>query len=143
MIFKYKYLYNKIMPGITSLFSSKARLDVLRVLVCQTTPLPLRHVATLSGSSLFSVQRALRQLVDEKILIRRKKGPYVLFSLNEQNAFHSFLIRFFDLETKSRVALLADRYREKAQRSLDFSHSAQELFKGVRSWTSKAFSKKS
>lgn len=120
------------MLEFASLFSSRARLDVLRVLVRQTAPLCLRHIAALSDSPLFSVQRALAQLVKEKILIRQKKGLYVFFSLNEHHPFHTFLTRFFDLEMRSRLAFLADSYGEKAQSSLDFSNTARELFKGAR-----------
>lgn len=120
------------MLDIASLFSSKSRLDVLRVLAHQTAPLALRHIAALSDSPLFSVQRALAQLVKEEILIRQKKGRYVFFSMNEHHPFHTFLTRFFDLEMRSRLALLADSYSKKAQSSLDFSSTARELFKGAR-----------
>lgn len=121
------------MQEIAALFSSKARWDVLRVLVHQTAPLPLRHVAALSDSSLFSVQRALRQLVKGKILIRRKKGPHLLFSLNEAHPLRPFLDRFFDLETEWRLTSLAGSYQGRAQGSLDFSSAARDLFRHARS----------
>lgn len=120
------------MKNLLSLFSSKAKADVLRVLVRQAHPIALRHIAALSDSPLFSIQRALTALVDEHILIRQESGSYVLFGLNQQHPFYPFLIRIFDLETECQIAQTAHQYDNKARRSLDFSRTARRLFKGVR-----------
>lgn len=120
------------MFDVTTLFSSKAKVKVLRTLFHQSAPLPLRHIASLAGSSLFSVQRVLKQLVAEDILIRKRKGRYTLFSLNPQYEYHSFLAQFFDLEMKSRIAFLSRGYHQKAKELVDFSRSARDLFEKVR-----------
>lgn len=131
------------MLDVATLLASKARLEVLQVLVCQGAPLPLRHIAALSRSPLFSVQRALNQLVDKRVLIRKEKGAYVLFSLNQKHESHSFLVQLFDLVRRSRITSLSAGYREPARRSLDFSRSTRGLFKRARTWISKTSSKKS
>lgn len=130
--FLYKILYIYYMFDVTALFSSKAKVKVLRTLFYQSTPLPLRHIASLSDASLFSVQRVLKHLVAEGILIRKRKGRYTLFSLNPNHEYHSFLTQLFDLEMKSRIASLAGDYHQKAKGIVDFSRSARDLFEKVR-----------
>lgn len=120
------------MFDVTDLFSSKAKVKVLRTLFYQSAPLPLRQIAALAGSPLFSVQRALKQLVDEDLLIRKKKGRYTLFSLNPDHVYYSFLAQLFDLEMKSRIAFSSRGYEQKAKEVVDFSRSTRDLFEKVR-----------
>ena len=110
------------------LLSSKARFRVLRVLYGQPEPTHLRQIAALSLAPLFSVQRALKQLVREKVVTRRKKGLYVLYALNTAHPCHPFLAGLFQLEMKERVRFLAPSYRQKALDALDFSSSARLFF---------------
>lgn len=128
----YNYLYNNSMQNPLSLFSSKARADALRVLTRQAHPIALRHIAALSDSPLYSIQRALTALVDEHILIRQESDAYVLFSLNRHHPFYPFLATIIDLESECQIALMAKQYDNRAQRSLDFSRTARKLFKGIR-----------
>lgn len=141
--FMYNNLYTKSMFDITSIFFSKARFKVIRTLFYHLDPLCLRHIAYLSEIPLFSVQRVLSQLVDEKILIRKKKRPHVLFSLNRQSGLELFLTQLFDLEMKTQLASASEGYQKKAMSVLHFSSSARELLKGARSWTFKNSSQKS
>ncbi len=122
------------MFDITTLFASKAKIAVLRALYYQSTPLPLRHVALLAGTNLYSVQRALQQLVEEKIVTKKRQGKYRLFSLDKDNLYYPFLASFFDLEMKNQTAFLSARYHQKAQGMLDFSSAAQRFIGEVRSW---------
>lgn len=128
----YNYLYNNCMQNLLSLFSSKAKVDALRVLVRQTHPIALRHIAALTNSPLFSIQRALSSLVDEHILIRQESGTYVLFGMNPRHPFYAHLIQLFDLEADCQIAQTAHQYDTKARRSLNFSRTARKLFRGVR-----------
>lgn len=128
----YNYLYTIFMQNLLSLFSSKAKVDVLRVLVRQTQPIALRHIAALSTSPLFSIQRALAALVDEHVLTRQESGTYVLFGMNSQHPFYPYLTQIFDLEAGCQIAQTAHQYDTKARQSLDFSRAARKLFKGVR-----------
>lgn len=131
------------MIDIADIFSSRARFKVIRTLYHQTAPLCLRHVAYLSEIPLFSVQRVLKQLVDEKVLTRKKSGSHALFSVNRQNKYDSFLTRLFDLEMNSLIAFSSDAYQKRAKSVLHFSSSALKVVKGARSWTSRRSSKKS
>ncbi|MBI3541430.1 MAG: hypothetical protein HY073_04770 [Deltaproteobacteria bacterium] len=82
-------------------------------------------------------------MVDEKILVRRKKGPHVLFSLNSHSQQYSFLLKLFELETGIHIASSSDHYHRRAKSVLQFSRSAQGVIQGARLWTSKNFSHRS
>lgn len=120
------------MQNLFSLFSSKAKVDVLRVLVRQNSPIALRHIAALSGSPLFSIQRALSSLADGRILTRKESGTYVLFGMNQQHPFYPFFIQIFDLEAECQIARMAHQYDNKARQSLNFSRTARNLLRGIR-----------
>lgn len=130
------------MLTLTSLFSSPAKLKVLRTLAYQTSPLPLRQIAYLSGTPLYSVQRVLDQLTKEKILIKKRKRPFVFFSLNEMSLSFGLLKRLFDLESGVQIAANAGAYDLKAQSLLEFINQALPVLKRGRSWASKRFLKK-
>lgn len=122
------------MADLASLFSSRAKTKVLRTLSCQSAPLPLRQIASLSDSPLFSVQRVLQQLTDEKIILRKKKGNLVLFALDQIHPAFSLLKQIFDLEMQDRIASSSNDYRQKAKGILDFSCAAQRLLARGREW---------
>lgn len=120
------------MFDLSVIFSSKARGAVLRTLCYQGAPLPLRHIAYLSEAPLYSVQRALGQLVDEKIVIRKKQGKYRLFSLNSDHEGYLFLTQLFHLEMNNRIAFSSKAYHQKAKDLLDFCVSAHRLIQEAR-----------
>ena len=130
------------MISTDSLFSSPAKLKVLRVLNYQPGPLALRPIASLSGAPLYSVQRALSQLVREKVVRRKRGGMYVRFELDEKSGAVPFLRSFFDLESGVRIAANAGKYDRKAESALQFINQALPLIRGARRWTLRHFSKK-
>ena len=117
------------------IFSSKARVGVLRTLCYQGAPLPLRHIAYLSGAPLYSVQRVLQQLVHEKMVIEKRRGKYRLFLLNRRHAYYAFLHQIFDLEMKHQIIFSSTQYHQRAKELLDFASSAQHLIGENRPWT--------
>lgn len=131
------------MLDISDIFSSRARCKVLRTLHHQTAPLCLRHIAYLSGAPLFSVQRVLKQLVDEKMVARKRRASHVLFSLNRQHRFDAFLTQVFDLEMKHHIVSASADYQTRAKHVLHFSHSALGIIKEAKSWTLRHSSKRS
>ncbi|MBI2341008.1 MAG: hypothetical protein HYU99_11690 [Deltaproteobacteria bacterium] len=114
---------------MTNIFSSRARVRVLRALYYQEAPVPLRHAAYLAQMPVFSIQRALKQLTEEKLVIRKRKRNYRLFSLNRAHPCHPFLSRVFNLERESRFALAPNRYDQKAKSLLAFIGATHDLFK--------------
>lgn len=114
---------------MTAIFSSRARSRVLRVLHNQEEPVPLRHVAYLAQMPVFSIQRALQQLVEENLVIQKRKKRFRLFSLNRNHLYHSFLSRLFDVERRCQAEEVQGRYDQRAKGLLDFVASARNLFK--------------
>ncbi len=120
------------MIDLAEIFSSKARTKVLRTLYYQAEPIPLRHVATISDLPVFSIQCALKALVGEKIIKRKKRKKYTLFSLNEDHPCYQFLSKVFHLEMTSCLQADSDQYHKKAKSVLAFAASARRLFRQIK-----------
>lgn len=120
------------MTNPDSLFSSRARFRVLRTLYYQNKPLPLRQVASISQMPVYSIQRALKQMVEEGLLIRKKKKHYRLFLLNKAHDHYPFLAQLFDLERRHSLSLFSNRFHQKARNLLDFVDQANRLFAKVK-----------
>lgn len=129
----YKFLYTYLVFDISLIFSSKAKFKVLRTLFHQSTPLSLRQVAYLSEESLFSVQRALEQLVSQGLLLKKNKGHRMFFFVSQKHPYHAFLATLFDLEMKTRVSLESNQLHRKAAQCLKFSTEAHHLIQKARS----------
>lgn len=123
------------MFDMAEIFSSKARISILRVLSCQAEPLKLRHIAVLANYPIYSIQRALNQLKKEKLIHKKKERQYRLYSLNQGHPHYSFIGALFELETKNRILWNSQRYEQKATSALEFANSALRLFKGADTWT--------
>ena len=113
---------------LASLFSSKARTKILRTLHYQSQALPLRHIALLADVPVFSIQRALNQLLSEKIIHKKIKNQYTLYSLNKNHPCSNLLSLIFVLEEKALLQTKAPQYHNKAIISLNFSAAAIHLF---------------
>lgn len=120
------------MLDIAHIFSSRARAKVLRTLYYQEAPLPLRQVAYLAQMPLFSIQRVLKQMAEEKLVTRKKQKQYRLFSLNRTHAFYSFLAELFDLERRYDASFLSSRFDRKAKNLLDFVSATRDLFRNMK-----------
>lgn len=134
----YKILYTFYMIDLATIFSSMPRIRILRTLYQARGPLPLRQISCLSSLPLFSVQRTLKQLREEKIIGRKEKKPYVFFELNENYPAYRLLAELFHLEDKHRIADQANRLHRKALSVLDFAGSASDFLgpvKRAQPWT--------
>lgn len=117
------------MVDLAEIFSSKARIKVLRTLYYQQEPLPLRQIAYISETTLFSIQRALHQMVEEGLIVKKKQNQYRLFSLNRDHRHYHFLNQVFDAERE--IPLLCC-YDKKAASLLDFVCDARNLLKAAK-----------
>jgi len=75
-------LYSYSMKSLGQLLGSAARTDVLRVLNCQPEAVGLRHVARIAGVHPRSAELALAGLVREHLVMRKRTGSRVLYSMN-------------------------------------------------------------
>ncbi len=120
------------MKRIFDLFTSSAKIGVLRTLCFQSCPIPLRHVASFSDQHVFSVQKALRSLVADGMVIMTERDNNVLFEMDKKNARYDLLRQFFILEAHSRIREEAERYSAKAVRALKLANGAAVLLKQAR-----------
>lgn len=132
LVYLYKTLYNKLVKNLFDLFTSRARVMVLRTLSCQERPIPLRHVSRISGLPVLSVQHAVASLADEKIITRTEEDNNVLFELNREHPFSGVLEQIFTLETNARIRSGARGFHQKAKRALEFASAANAMFKGAK-----------
>jgi hypothetical protein len=113
-------------------FSSKAKIIILRTLYYQYDVVPLRYIAYVSMLPLFSVERALVQLEKDKIVKRRKTKAFVFFELNKESGYYTFLRELFFIEMKNRLEVQAEHFTSKAKQVLSFAHSATHFFRKVK-----------
>ncbi|HLG20751.1 MAG TPA: hypothetical protein VI895_13180 [Bdellovibrionota bacterium] len=116
---------------IYTIFCSQARTAVLQTLYRQSRPIPLRHVAYLSQSPVYSVQRALKQLQREYRVVRKQEGNRVLFALNTRHPDFSFLSRILEAAANAALEQRTVTYASPARRGLDFADSALEFYRRV------------
>lgn len=124
----YKLLYNIYMQDISDIFTSKARVKILRTLYFQLQPTPLRHIAYISDLPIFSVQNATKSLLSDKIINKREKENYILFELNKKHPLYTVLEQFFIIEINNRISREAQTYFQKAKQALEFANAANIIF---------------
>lgn len=109
-------------------FSSMAKIKVLRTLYDQSQGMSLRQVAFVSELPVYSAQRALQQLLDENWLTKKPVKNRIYFSLNTGHNSYSFLHAVFDLEKNTKVQERSASYTERAQSALEFADSSLTFF---------------
>lgn len=117
------------MKNVFDVFTSRARIIILRTLYYQRLAIPLRHVSSISNLPIFSVQNAIGSLLDEKLLILTEKDNNVLFALNKEHPLHNILEQFFTMEANNRISLEAKRFSQRARQALEFASTAGVFFK--------------
>lgn len=115
--------------NILDIFTSRARVLILRTLYFQEQPIPLRHVSEISGLPIFSVQNAVASLLEEKLISKTEKDNNVLFKLNQEHSLYNVLERIFILEMNARICSEAISFYQKAKRALEFANTATTFFK--------------
>jgi DNA-binding transcriptional ArsR family regulator len=115
--------------NILEIFTSRARVLILRTLYFQEDPIPLRHVSEISNLPVRSVQNALNALLEEAIINRSEKDNNTLFELNKEHASYDVLEQIFILEMNARIYSEAASFCQKAKRALEFASAANTIFK--------------
>jgi len=116
------------MYDIFTAFSSKAKIQILRTLYFQPEAIPLRHISYLSNLPLYSVQNALKPLLKNKLIIKKKRNHYVLFQINKNNPLYDLLKKFFIDETTFQIEQEAKNFHQRAVHVLAFAHETHEFF---------------
>ncbi len=114
------------------IFSSKAKIKILRTLYYQCDPIPLRQIAYISGLAVFSVQHALKQLEKDHLILKRKKHKHTVYEINRKSAYYNFLNNLFLIEMKHTISTRAEHYHKKAHKTLLFIQSTLNLFQTIK-----------
>lgn len=117
------------MNNFIDIFSSKARVRILRTLYFQPQAIPLRHIAYISDLPVFSVQNAVGSLLEDEIINSLKKDNCVLFKLNKSSPFYTVLEQFFTIEINNRIRMEAKTFYQKAREALAFADAANIIFR--------------
>lgn len=112
------------------LFSSAAKFETLGLLSQRSSPLPLRHIAYLTGLPIRSVEMAVAALCKQKALRRQKVGRRFLISINEEHDKTALVREIFGLVNK-RISPQPN-LDTKAQQVLAFVDSTNDLFRKVK-----------
>lgn len=120
------------MDILPQLFSSKAKIKILRALYSLSRPIALREIARLAGLPVYSVQYGLKQLLQEKILTKKNQKNRTLYSLNSTHLYFQTLAQLFNMDTQLRLQHRALSYAKKTKPLLDFITSAETIFKTIR-----------
>lgn len=104
----------------------------MRTLYFQPQAIPLRHIAYLSSLPIFSVQHAIKSLLESRILHKREEGNNVLFEINRKSLLYATLEQFFIIELNNRIVAEAKTYYQKAKAVLNFANTANALLKRAR-----------
>ena len=124
------------MFDLDQIFSSKAKIKVLRVLYYHSEPLLLRHVARIADLPVYSIQRALKQLLDDQIIIKKKKKHYTYYTLNKNHPSYEFIVDIFKLQIEYQGRSRSKLYHDKAKRVLKFSDSSIKMLRKAKKTTS-------
>lgn len=121
------------MDSLDSLFSSTAKVRLLRVIFSSNHSFNLRQLASICNLPVFSVQKALQQLADQNVIIMAKAGNKLLSVPNRQHSQAQLMRAVFMLEKKEALQKRAVNYSFRAKNALRFASEARTFFNRVRS----------
>ena len=107
---------------LSILFSSQARYRVLQTLFLFEKPLPIRHIESLTGTAIRSVQVALQGLVRERAVLRTRRGSHIVYEMNSKHIAYPILSEVFAVIRRDRYRRRTASLGARAQRSLEFSN---------------------
>lgn len=121
------------MKSLSLLFSSKARIHVLRVLSGGAGRFALRQIEKLTGLPVYSVQYALGQLLDEKLVTVQSISGKTLYALNPRHIDFDFINFIFEAERHRDLEGRAKQMAKTPFEVMLFNDQIHHLYSGVRS----------
>jgi hypothetical protein len=119
------------------LFCSTARTEVLRALYYQPEGVGIRRLARIAGVHVRSAELAANELVNDKLVSRRRRGRRVFYTLRRTHPDAVTLAAVF--EAAERAHIRADRadLDKRARRILPFIRQANRMIHHAR-WSHEA-----
>ena len=114
------------------LIAAPSRIEVLRVLFSAQVPLRIRTIASLTEASLRPIQLALPQLVQGKLITRKKSGGIYFYEIGDlPYALERFLKEINQEELRSKA-------EKKNSMALNLGHFQEDAFRMIRHRKSKS-----
>ena len=115
------------MKMIGDIFSSKARTEVLRVLSEVSEGVGIRAIARLGDVHPHSVELILKKLVAEKLVIKKRFGSRIAYSLNRRHEDAIAVVAVFEAYKRALIAEKAASLRKRSQDILPFIEDASNM----------------
>jgi hypothetical protein len=116
------------MFDLATYFSSRAKVTCLEVLCRHFSPLPLRHVAYLCNLPVFSIQRALADLTETGIVVRKKREHSVLYAMNRKHPHFRLFSKLFHFLDEELLKERPEGYHASARHALAFASESREIY---------------
>ena len=117
---------------LSDFFSSRSRTKVLLTLFHQAHPVPLRHLAYMTKLAVQRVEYALKQLVKDKLVIRKQEGKAVLYSLNKKHKAFPLISDICVASSKYQIRMRSNLYHDRAKQVLKFCSQAHDILSRAR-----------
>ena len=111
---------------LEKIFSSQAKIKVLETLHRHRAPLALRHIEYLSELQIQSVQRAVKQLLDERRILFDEENH--VYTIDRDHPEYALIAEIFDSVQSYRLHQRAKTYQASAKQALSFCNEANKLF---------------
>ena len=121
------------MQSLGTLFSSKARTEILRVLHELGNAAGIRQVARLADVYPRSAERVLAQLVSEKLALCRKSKGQKVYSLNHDHPDAPVLAAIFQAANRVSIQHASTTLHDRAASILPFITETSTMLKRARS----------
>ena len=121
------------MVELGTLFSSKARTDILRVLHELADGAGIRQVARLAAVYPRSAERVLAQLTSERLALCRKSKGQTVYSLNHDHPDAAVLAAIFEAANRASIQQASAALHDRAASILPFITETSTMLKRARS----------
>lgn len=121
------------MNSLSILFSSKARIHVLRALSGGAGHFALRQIEKLTGLPVYSVQYALGQLLVDELVTVQSTGGKTLYALNARHTDFDFINFIFEAERHRDLEGRAKHQGKTPFEVMQFNDQIHCLYSGARS----------
>lgn len=117
---------------LSQLFSSKARVEVLEVLYYAQVGLGLRKIADLCNMHVRSVEIALRQMQNEKLVKKKRVGNRIHYWLDVQLDNYRLLKEIFQTAEILKIQIRNETFRNEGSEILEFIVTSQKMINKAR-----------
>lgn len=118
------------MNSLSLLFSSNARIHILRALSGGAGRFALRQIEKLTGLPVYSVQYALGQLLDEKLVTVQSTRGKTLYALNARHTDFDFINFIFEAERHRDLEDRAKQMGKTPFEVMQFNDQVHALYSG-------------